>query len=232
MVRTKITIGKWLYRYDLSQPLAVWSSGYKNPEYEFSSGNKNQFGGFFFFDSEQQAENTGRKALKRYKNRSFDGLWITKCQTTSDSEFLDLRGYVTITAILSDFYRNGIDVFNDEFHEFYFGEKKPFAGLKEPIGRFCKIMEDPFWYKDKDEKAQVDSIIRLVETFFIDNGHPGFFGQCITDFSNGIAFKRILEEHHYDGYIFNEANGMPGTNTLCFQSSDKLSRPEIRVVNP
>lgn len=107
MSRTIIPSGEWIYRYDLSQPLAEWSSGYKNPEYEFPNGNKNLFGGFFFFDSEQQAENTGRK-----------------------------------------------------------------------------------------------------------------------------AFKRILEEHHYDGYMFNEANGMPGTNTLCFLSSDKLSRPEIRAVNP
>lgn len=230
MKRTIIPSGKWLYRYDLSRPLNKWSIEFHNPEYTFDCGNKNQFGGFFFFDSESQAENTGRKALERYGDREFEGLWITKCQTVSDSEFLDLRGHMTITAILCDFYQNGIDLFNDNFHEFYTRSKKSFADLKEPIRLLCDITSNPNWFKDIEADKQVKSVIKFVETYFFDNDTPGILGQCLTDFENGAAFKAVLEENNFEGYIFNEANGMRDTDTFCFLSSNKLSYPQKRIV--
>ena len=229
MKRTIIPSGEWLYRYDLSQPLGEWSTEFYNPEYIFDCGHKNQFGGFFFFDSEQQAENTGRKALKRYKGRKFDGLWITKCQTTSKSELLDLRGYKSISAILCDFYQNGINIFNNSFHEFFF-DKKSFVELKKPIELLCNITSSLKWKENREASYNVKSIIKFVETFFVDDAVPGILGQCLTDFENGTAFKAILEENNFEGYIFNEANGMIGTDTLCFLSSDKLSRPQTEIV--
>lgn len=230
MERTIIPSGKWLYRYDLSQPLNEWSMDFHNPEYMFDFGNKNQFGGFFFFDSESQAENTGRKSLERYRNQEFEGLWITKCQVTSNSEFLDLRGYMAITAILYDFHQNGIDLFNDKFHEYYSGSKKPFVDLKQPIELLCDIISNPDWYKDREASNDVESVIKFIETYFIDNDTPGILGQCLTDFENGTAFKAVLEENNFEGYVFNEANGLTGTDTFCFLSSDKLSHPQNRMV--
>lgn len=171
-----------------------------------------------------------KKALKRYRNREFEGLWITKCQTVSDSVFLDLREYRAITAILADFYQNGIDLFNDNFHEFYTGSKKSFVDLKEPIRLLCDITSNPNWFKDIEVDKQVKSVVKFVETYFFDNDTPGIFGQCLTDFENGAAFKAVLEENNFEGYIFNEANGMTGTDTLCFLSSDKLSYPQKRIV--
>lgn len=230
MERTIIPSGKWLYRYDLSQPLDEWSMDFHNPEYTFDCGNKNQFGGFFFFDSESQAENTGRKAVERYKDRDFEGLWITKSQTTFNSEFLDLRGYMTITAILCDFHQNGINIFNNSFHEFYYKDKKSFVDLMRPIELLCDITSNPDWSNNREADKQVKSIIKFVETYFVDNDAPGILGQCLTDFENGIAFKAVLEENNFEGYVFNEANGMIGTDTFCFLSSDKLSLPQNRMV--
>ena len=230
MERTIIPSGQWLYRYDLSQPLDEWSMDFHNPEYTFDCGNKNQFGGFFFFDSESQAENTGRKALERYGSREFEGLWITKCHTILDSVFLDLTKYRAITAILCDFHQNGINIFNNSFHEFYYKGKKSFVDLKQPIELLCGITAIPDWSKDQEADKQVESIVKFVETYFVDNDTPGILGQCLTDFENGAAFKAILEENNFEGYIFNEANGMTGTDTLCFLSSDKLSSPQNRKV--
>ena len=69
--------------------------------------------------------------------------------------FLDLRGYMTITAILCDFHQNGINIFNNSFHEFYYKGKKSFVDLKQPIELLCDITSNPDWKKDRDANNSV-----------------------------------------------------------------------------
>ena len=144
--------------------------------------------------------------------------------------FLDLRGYMTITAILCDFHQNGINIFNNSFHEFYYKGKKSFVDLKQPIELLGDITSNPDWKKDRDANNSVKSVIKFVEIYFVDNDTPGILGQCLTDFENGAAFKAILEENNFEGYVFNEPNGLTGIDTFCFLSSDKLSLPQNRMV--
>lgn len=217
--------GTALYRYDVSQPPSCFSVNHKNPEYySGTKGNKNMFGGFFFFCTEAQALNTGKMALSRYKDGRYDKLWITTCKTTENTLLLDFTGYISITAILTDFMQSGIDVFTDSFHEYFTPQKKSFFNLREPVAHFCEIIQDDEWYKNNDKF--VSSFVKLVETYFIDNSCPGVLGQCLTDFDNGLAFRNILMENNWEGYVFNESDGRQETDTLCFLDCAKLSSPE------
>ena len=94
----------------------------------------------------------------------------------------------------------------------------------------CDITSNPDWKKDRDANNSVKSVIKFVEIYFVDNDTPGILGQCLTDFENGAAFKAILEENNFEGYVFNEPNGLTGIDTFCFLSSDKLSLPQNRMV--
>lgn len=62
------------------------------------------------------------------------------------------------------------------------------------------------------------------------NNYLGFFGQCLTDFENGIHFRNFLESVPLEGYMFNESNGTSGSNTICLLSDNYLSKPKASVI--
>ena len=63
------------------------------------------------------------------------------------------------------------------------------------------------------------------------NTDRSYFGQMITDFNNGIEFKRIVLEsnNEIDGYRWPEHNDPRGL-TYCLFSSSKLSNPKMDTI--
>lgn len=220
--------GSKLYRYDLAEPPHQWSIEHKNPEYQYNSKSKNQFGGFFFFNSLYQAVGTCKAAFDRYK-REYQCAWLTECETICDVSLLDLRMELTISATLLDLYKGGIDIFNDNFH--VYSNKGPqitFSIFKKDIESFAQIVEVQEWYRNKEKNRTVDDFIYKIEQHFIANDNVGLLGQRLTDLENGILFSNLLRERQRDGYIFNEANRQEGTDTVCLINSDVLSSPKCQ----
>lgn len=67
---------------------------------------------------------------------------------------------------------------------------------------------------------------KIVDDFFYSL--PPLLGQSLTDFQNGHAFKQLLQEHGYEGYIFMEEFD---SNTYCLLSSEHLTPPVHRDVD-
>lgn len=66
MCITIISKGTKLYRYDVEKLQLHGVPSKKNKEYKYPKlGDKNKFGGFFFFDSYEQALCTGEKVLNK-----------------------------------------------------------------------------------------------------------------------------------------------------------------------
>ncbi len=49
----------------------------------------------------------------------------------------------------------------------------------------------------------------------------------VTDFENGMVFKRLLIEKGYEGYQFMEEKSSP---TICLFDSSKISKPTHQKV--
>lgn len=222
--------GYKLYRYDLNEPPCNWSINHKNPEYQYGSGKiKNQFNGFFFFNSFYQTIGTCKNAIEKNGDR-FQCAWLTKCETICETALLDIRKAPSISALFLGLYKNGFDIFNDNFSIYKKEDKIPFSIFRKDLEEFSKIVEDEKWYLSKDKNEVVNEFIRKIETLFIDNDWLGFAEQSLTDFENGISFSKLLQEKNLDGYIFNEANRIEGSDTVCFIDNKALSDPKCEKV--
>lgn len=217
--------GTLLYRYDLKEPPKEWSTIFKNPEYVYSNlGVKNQVGAFFFFDSLYQAVNTAQCAVHRYPNKIFDGIWITKCTIKNPVKLLDLRDFHFCTGLLSTLEHLEYNILTENFKTW---QGVPFSDMTKSLQTICDIsLEDSNWFLSSEKSKNVDSAILDVESILgFPNENIGALCQLFTDYSNGGAFKTLLQEKGYEGYIFNESNKARGSNTLCVFESDKFEHP-------
>ena len=213
--------GYQLYRYDIIAPPKLWDSGYHNPQYITSQyGCKNQFGGFFLYNSRDMAYKTGINAL----NNKSTNFWITETELTSEVEVLDLTQYKTCIDTIKAFYINDFDIFNDFYQHGLTILGKPFTLLREFLLEYLKLEEDII-----NDGRRKDLIKQMECNFFCDNTVPGIFGQQLTDFSNGSKFKQLLEINGFKGYIFNESNGVNGSDTICLLSQEYLSAPKLSI---
>ena len=227
MCTTILSQGTKLYRYDVKKPPVEWRTDFKNIEYHYPDhGAKNLFGGFFFFQGYGQALNTGKKALNN--NPHFNELWLSECHITSDIRLLDLTQLQSVTAAIIVMRKIGIDVLTDDFH--LISPTRLFSELRIDIERYDEIVKSDKWWNQQCLIDEISKIIKHVEQFFIDNKFLGFFGQCLTDFENGIHFRNLLESVPLEGYMFNESNGTSGSNTICLLSDNYLSKPKASFI--
>ena len=221
MIKSKNIIvlnpGDQLYRYGIGDHFPnQWDIDVHSVEYRDDKlGYKNQIGALFFYDNERTALNVLSSAINRQKDKGIiiEDAIISTATVIEEITLLDLEsGISRCTQMLSCLYDLGIDVMTDEFRSHQRNES--FGSIRE---RFHELYSD-------DWNARMSSA-KIIDDFFFNL--PPLLGQSLTDFDNGPKFKRLLEEHQYEGYVFMEEYS---SNTYCIFSSQKLSCPTHRHV--
>jgi hypothetical protein len=221
---------KLLYRYDLKQPPKDWSTDFKNPEYVYPDrGEKNQVGAFFFFDSFQCAKNTALYAFRKYNDKRYDGIWITKCTIKEPIKLLDLRDSIVCLELLAAFDKAEYNILCDELKTWNGIPFSKLISVIQPIEDIVLLNSN--WDNNQESEQLVQkAIMEMQKILNIENCHIGLLLQLLTDFSNGFFFRSLLQEKGFEGYIFNETNQLfyqNGTDTICIFESKKLLPPCI-----
>lgn len=201
-----------LYRYNLGINLpSEWSIGYSSPEY-FSPkyGRKNAIGAFFFFDDRQVAKQTLAQAIynQSEKGNNYTCGTITHCEINNEIRLLDLStGLCKCSNIISVLCDLGIDVVSDKFYNYQ--KDLPHSCLQDVIGELFS-----------EDKLTAMKAANEINQFFLNC--PPLLGQSLTDFSNGLEFKNILNNIGFEGYAFWE-NLI--CDTYCLFNSEKIGNP-------
>lgn len=216
--------GTELYRYCLGTKVPVaWSTDYHSPEYfRPEYGDKNQIGAFFFYPNEQTARNVLGVAVQQQENQghSYPINIITACHTTADINLLDITNCQRPVNILNILYDEGIDVLTTDFNK-YLDDMVPFNQIR---GHYQFIIDNEDT-NDRMVKSDMKEYEVEIDQFFHYRVH--YIGQLLTDFGNGVTFKRQLLEKGFEGYQFMEEKDSP---TICILVADKLSEPVHQIV--
>lgn len=220
----KLLKGTALYRYCLGNDIPKeWSTEYHSPEYHSEEyGDKNQIGAFFFYRNEETAYKVLTEAIKKAAKhgQNFQNSTLTCCQTIEDISILDFTDCARPVQMLNILYDEGIDVLTSDFF-LHPNKEHSFNNIR---GYHQYIMDNR---KTNDIKvcSKILNKADKIDKFFKE--HVGYTGQLLTDFGNGIPFKRQLEEKGYEGYQFMEEKSSP---TICLFNSSKLTLPVHRIV--
>lgn len=212
-----------LHRYDVECPPEDWNVDFKNQEYIYSEECedlriKNRIGAFFFFDNKATAYCTGTLAAKKL---SLNRIWLTETSITKEIRLLDFSHFVNISSLLLAFEELGFDVLTDKFHKFNsLGACRSFTELRPIMERLKQL--DAKLEKSNRDHCEITKTANEIGQFFHENQRIDYFGQLLTDFTNGIVFKDMLLSKGYNGYIFRESHDSP---TYCILDSDALSKP-------
>ena len=216
--------GTALYRYCLGTEVpAVWSTDYHSPEYFWPKyGNKNQIGAFFFYPNEQTARNVLSVAVEHQESlgHPYPNNILTACHTTEDINLLDITNCQRPINILNILYDEGIDVLTTDFNK-YHEDMVPFNQIR---GYHIFIMDNE-GTNDRIVQSDMKEYGVKIDQFF--QWRVQYTGQLLTDFGNGVTFKRQLQERGYEGYQFMEEKNCP---TICIFESEKLSVPVHQIV--
>lgn len=221
----KLPIGTNLYRYCLGNDIPKeWSTEYHSPEYHsVEYGDKNQIGAFFFYRDKKTASNVLNAAIEKATKhgQNYQNNTLTCCQIVEDISILDLTNCDSPVLMLNKLYYEGIDVLTSDF----FLDPNKEQSFDVIRGYHQYIMANR---KTNDIKicSEILNKAKKINKFF--KGHIGYTGQLLTDFENGISFKRQLEEKGYEGYIFDEE---PSGSTICLFNSSKLTPPKHIIVS-
>src|SRR5690554_4847060 len=206
-----------LYPYDLRQPPEKWDSSFLSCEHNtIEQGHKNKAGLFFFTDSINLAKHMGKYAACKYCLTKY---FLTTAQTQT-IKLIDFRNRHNIYQMLCLLKELEIDVLTENFrtyeNENYFGQLKSIfktAESETDIIRKYNIIKQLTIHS----KSRHDDI--------------GLFGQRLTDFDNGIFFRKIVKEKHsdIDGYIWHEAKNKCGS-TYCLFDSQKIEKRSTEVI--
>ncbi len=219
-----------LYRYDLECPPNRWSADYKNMEYVYDVGCddlkvKNKIGAFFFYENKLMAHCTGSIAAQ---NNNKNTIWLTNTSIIQEITLLNFSGFENISSILLAFEEFGIDVLNDDFFKYDLnGNFKSFKELRPLLSQLNQLNTKKKW--NTEDVLLISDIAKEIGDFFNGNEQIGYFGQLLTDFGNGEAFKSLLKAKGCDGYIFRESHS---SKTYCIFEASALSMPvhqEIKV---
>lgn len=226
-----------LYRYNLSLPPNSWDSTYKSDEYKYPQlGPKNKIGAFFFYDNCCDCFQTALNAAKIREKSTF---YITTCQIMEDVNILHLQA-TSIYVLLTMLYEKNIDVLTDDFMIYKDSCcNERFSTIRNEYMELHKLTD--FLNNSNDtnyrERIRQNSLIAKVHSAFGSSNNIGgkydYFGQLLTDFDNGVVFKKLLQAQGYDGYCFYEGcnDSTPQVTTYCLFSSNKLSAPMHREFN-
>lgn len=211
-----------LFRYDLICPPVIWDNDYKNIEYVYDNdGNhivKNRIGAFFFYDSLAGAYNTGCIAAK---NKNIQTIWLTETSISQEITLLDISCFDNISSILLAFEDFGMDVLNDNFCRYdSLNAHTSFHELRPLLDELITLRNRS--QKTTEEHLHILTLSEQIGSFFKHNYQIGYFGQLLTDFDNGFAFKGLLLEKGYNGYIFRESYT---SKTYCIFDASALSIP-------
>lgn len=210
--------GDKLYRYDLGEKLdAEWLTDYSSPEYSFSEyGPKNKIGLFFFYNDISAAKNTLAQAVYNQKKMGtiYNYGTITSCQVIDDIRLLDLEaGLSSCSDKIRFLHQIGLNVITELFYNYQF--KRPFSELQNSLEDLLST--------DQSLSSAAENVIN--EFFY---NFPPLLGQSLTDFDNGEAFKEMLENNEFEGYVFMEDFI---SDTYCLLSSDKITAPEHEIID-
>lgn len=207
-----------LFRYCICKDIPItWDASFKNPEYVYNNlGSKNQIGAYFFYLNSETADNVSEAAIRRMKKQSAI-VTKTKCLLIREVNLLDISQCEMPINILNVLYDNGINCLTDVFNKYdkdkkiSFSTVSGFYDIVKSSNLKCDILLDC-----KKMEAGIE-----INNFF--NNNKNFLGQLLTDFDNGVAFKVILRELGFDGYLFDEEKTSP---TVCLFDSSCLTEPE------
>lgn len=210
--------GDTLARYDFGIDVPdQWDSNRHSAEYTFPQfGDKNQFGGLFFYDSGEAAKTVLCVACKNYKrNHSQEVHYatVTTCKVVSEIRLLDLDlgvplGSYDCPALLTRLLGGGIDILTPEFYNYQ--NKKDFSVLRDSI----------------ELNGGIANSRSTIEDFFFYL--PPFLTQHISDFNNGKVLKDLLIKQGYEGYRFVEDQV---SDTYCLLDSTKITGPKQLRIN-
>lgn len=216
--------GTNLYRYNLGNDIPEeWSTEYHSPEYHSDEyGDKNQIGAFFFYPDEDTAHNVLRAAIEKAakQGKNYLNNTLTCCQTIADINILNLTGCDRPVQMLNILHDEGIDVLTSDFSRHLNGVQS-----FEDIRGYHQYIMDNENTNDIFVKYEMNDYAAKIDNFF--QWLVGYTGQVLTDFENGIPFKRQLEEKGYEGYQFMEEKSCP---TICLFNSSKLTSPIHQMV--
>lgn len=212
-----------LFRYDVECPPNKWNTNFKNKEYVYSDDCedlriKNSIGAFFFFENKATAYSTG--CLAAQKN-GCNNIWLTETSIIKEIQLLDFSNLEFISSILLAFDELGFDVLTDKFHKFSaLGACKNLCELRPLVNKLKQLKDIP--QKSDRIVCEISMLAGKIGDFFYGNHRIDYFGQLLTDFSNGECFKEMLLSRGYDGYIFRESHDSP---TYCIFNPAVLSDP-------
>lgn len=218
-----IPVGVKLYRYDIQCPPSKWDITFKNAEYVYDGACeelciKNRIGAFFFFANRATAYNTGYIAAEKNKCNK---IWITETSTISKIQLLNFSHFENITSILLSFDELGFDILTEQFQKFNFtGVCKYFSELRPLVNQLRQLIDKP--QKSSKDDCDILNLSTRIGDFFYGNDRIDYFGQLLTNFTNGKYFKEMLLSRGYDGYSFRESHDSP---TYCILNPAAISDP-------
>lgn len=212
-----------LFRYDIECPPANWNTDFKNKEYVYSDDCedlriKNRIGAFYFFENKATAYTTGSLAAKK---NGCNKIWLTETSIVKEIQLLDFSQFDNISSLLLAFDELGFNILTDKFYKFSsIGACTNLCELR-PLIDNLRLMSNKQSKTFKDN-CEILNLSTKIGDFFYGNHRIDYFGQLLTDFTNGEYFKEMLLSRGYDGYIFQESHDSP---TYCILNSDALSTP-------
>jgi hypothetical protein len=212
-----------LYRCDTELPPTKWDTKHAlqtNYGKKFGEkGPKNQAGFFFFYDDITISNSYGSNRLNEI-NKDVDEenlqkyFYITETQIKEPIKIIDFSLCHSMFMMIDLLMKNGFDILTSEFTN------------HQNNRTFDDFLVHYNAYLDSNDS------LHALKIQLTNHGHEfdySFMGQVLSDFENGIALKRILQEHKIDGYRWREHNDPRGL-TYCLLSSEKLQDPKTSKI--
>lgn len=215
-----VEVSPKLYRYDLEEPPIQWSTNFFSIEPNYNDpvlGHKNKAGLFFFIDSLNSAKELGCIAGRREKKEKY---YLTELSKFSiPLKLIDFKDNDNIYHMLCNLTDMGINVLTDNFKTYKINEQS--------FSDYRLFFEHAELETDSNNKRRLIDQLRI-GTLSVEA--IGIFGQRLTDFDNGLAFKSLIKslDPSIDGYRWREnREGL----TYCLFDSKKLPGKKCDIIS-
>lgn len=211
--------GFQLFRSDINKPPEKWDQTHINPTYNYKGFIKNKTGNLFFFDNAESANTLGKTYDQSYH-------FLTSCCVNIDQcKIIDFSQCCSVYMMFRVLDELGIDVLTDNF--------KLYSECLPPYLATFKELATAY----KETKAGNSFSVYHVKYPGKTAKDIGIIGQRLTDFDNGLAFKKIIDSfgQPLHGYRWCEQNA-PACYSYCIFSSKIVSDPitekvEVNKIN-